>query len=442
MSGSPVSLADVLVSARLQMVGLPGLAKVQAGGGDPPADPYAVPPSALVQLSGYGQLLGSGDRALTELKTLQGTSGNFASSTDQSIATAQASSGAAPASYSVNVSQMAQAKQMTSNSFFADPGASVLGPGQFTISLANGKATNVDFFGSTLNDLVNVINGADTGVTASLSNSQFGYSLQLSANKTGLENAFTLSAPSDNPFNPLGTQLAQFGLTETQAAKDANFSVDGGAVQTSASNSDIVLSDKVNFSAQQTGTATIDVGSIPVLASNLDELVAASNRLVQTYNSVRGTLNQLTQSGGQLEADSVAGNLSSTLFTDTQQNYVNAGSSFTKLSDVGFANGSQNDPLTLNSASLASAFATDASGATRLVNSFMKQLYQDIEGYTKADGTLLTASKSVQSGMAFLNGNSASAFPALPPWLKQYVLDQSMFGNGNSPGLPRISVFV
>jgi flagellar hook-associated protein 2 len=442
MSGSTVSLADVLVSARLQMVGLPSLAKVQAGGGDPPVDPYAVPPSALVQLSGYGQLLGSGDRALTELKTVQGTSGNYASSTDQSIATAQATFGSAPASFSLNVSQMAQAKQMTSSAFFADPNASVLSSGQFTISLANGRATNVDFSGSTLNDLVNGINNADTGVSASISDSQFGYSLQLSASKTGLENAFTLTAPSGDPFNPLGTQLAQFGLTETQAAKDANFSVDGGAVQTSASNNDIALADKVNFSALRTGTATIDVGSMPVLASNLEELTTASNKLVQSYNSIRGTLTQLTQSGGTLEADTVAQSFSSTLFTDIQKNYVNAGSSLTTLSQVGFSSGAQNDPLTLNNASLASAFAIDASGTTRLVNSFMKQLYQDIEGYTKADGTLLSTSRSVQQGMAFLNGNSASAFPALPPWLKQYVLDQSMFGNANSPGLPRLSVFV
>lgn len=113
-------------------------------------------------------------------------------SSNEDVVTATASAEAAPGTYQLTVSALAQNHQIASQGF-ADVNQTSIGTGTLDIRLGNGstKTITIDDSHDTLQGLADAINNADAGVTASIINdgsSLNPYRLIIQANDTGLEN--------------------------------------------------------------------------------------------------------------------------------------------------------------------------------------------------------------------------------------------------------------
>jgi len=447
MSGSSVSLIDAVYSARLSVAGLPALANVQTAqtGSAPSADPYAAPTSTLTTLSGYGQLLSAASRAGDELQSLLGANSNLATSSAPSVATASADATAASGSYAVVVSSTAKANTITS-AVFADDDTQYFSAGTIdikvgsgdpvsvTIGESNGLIGGVNYQWGSLNSMAAAINNANAGVTASVESDAYGYKLSLTANSSGAANTISLSANTSDPFEGGGSILSALGFTQTQAASDASFTIEGIA-GTSPSNTGIDLASGATFNIVGTGSATVTVSSTPSVAADASSVSAAATKLVQSYNALIGTASQLLASGGALDGDATtASPLTQALYDTTQ-----TGQNGTDLTSIGITGaGGATGVLSLNTTTLAAA---DVSTSSSLLTSIVNTLYTTISGYLGNTGSILTQAKTTQEAMTFLNGQAASSYPNLAADIKQYALLKSLSSANVPTGLPELSVF-
>jgi flagellar hook-associated protein 2 len=121
--------------------------------------------------------------------------GHTVTSSDQTILTAAASSSAAAGNYSLTVGTLAQANEIASQNF--DSASSKITHGTLTVGSGSTRATiTIDGTNDTLQGLASAINGANTGISATVINdgSSHPYRLLLTANNTGLANAITFDA--------------------------------------------------------------------------------------------------------------------------------------------------------------------------------------------------------------------------------------------------------
>src|SRR6185503_11380635 len=156
------------------------------------------------RLTAYGNLTSAVSRlqtAFTALKPTTAYDALKASSSDTTVLTATASSSAAKGSFNIDVTSLARA-QVTASAArqFNDINASVIDGGNFSIT-QNGTTTNVDLTSvTTLAQLRDAINAAQTGVKASIINDGSTadspakpFRLVLTSNAAGVANAFTVN---------------------------------------------------------------------------------------------------------------------------------------------------------------------------------------------------------------------------------------------------------
>ncbi len=240
--------------------------------------------------------------------------GLTAASSASSIATASASSSAAPGNYTFTVNSLAQAQEIASQGFTS--ASSTITQGTLGIQVGNGAVNTVTINSSnnTLQGLADAINNAKAGVTASIvyDGSSAGYHLLLTANNTGTANAFTLT----NNLAASGGGAIQPDFTDTvQAASNASISIGSGSgalTVTSPSNQieNAFPGLTLNLaSANPSQPVTISV------ANNTQAQTTAITNFVSAYNAVIGYINQndaynaQTKQGGPLLGDFTATSL-------------------------------------------------------------------------------------------------------------------------------------
>lgn len=182
------------------------------------------------------------------------------SSSDTTIASATRNGGAAAGSYTVNVLSLASSSQKSFT--YAAPGAAT--------SLTFGSTTvNLDA-GATIDDAVSAINAAGGGVVAVNAQGK----LVVSSTTTGTASAFSWS----------GGPLA---LDSERAGADASYTIDGGAVQTSATNDVKNAMPGIDLTLSRTGSVGVTIGTP---GPNVDGLVSAMKSWVENYNSTQDSL--------------------------------------------------------------------------------------------------------------------------------------------------------
>ena len=130
----------------------------------------------------------------------------------------------------------------------------------------------------------NAINAANAGVTASIINdgSSNPYRLLLTADDSGIANSFTVAD------NLIGGQA--LGLSETQAAADAQFVVNGVSISKSSNTvSDVISGVTFTLKNQTAAAVTLSIGK------DIDSIVKSLKDLVAAYNEVNSFIsNQFT----------------------------------------------------------------------------------------------------------------------------------------------------
>ncbi|TPV95513.1 MAG: hypothetical protein B7733_09680 [Myxococcales bacterium FL481] len=225
---------------------------------------------ALSNLSGKSEALGT----LGDFLSYKG------SITDSEKATVTAGGEAVPGTYSLNITQLAAAQRTYSTTFSDETASLTSSDTTLTISM-NGEDTEVEVeAGTSLNDLVGLINGSGANVTAGLMYDGSDYRLQVVGNETGADNAITFDD---------GDMTLDLSNT-VQAAVDAQFDLDGIDI-TSATNTvtDALAGVALELKEVTTSEETIRIEPDPELVkTKVTEFVDAYNEVINIIRSQQG----------------------------------------------------------------------------------------------------------------------------------------------------------
>ncbi len=261
-----------------------------------------------------------------------------ASTSDVATVNASASAGTAAGSYSIEVTQLAQAQKLASAAFAGTD--SSIGTGTLNIQLGtfasgsftpNGNqpavAVTIGAGQNTLTGVRDAINAANAGVRASIVNDGSGYRLAISSGSSGAANSLRItvndgdathtdtSGLSQLAYDPAATVGAGKNLEQKAAAQDALLKIDGISVTKPANTIDDAISGvSLTLAKLTAGTpVTVTVAPDPAQVKNaLDALVATYNSFQSSIRTLTG-FNAQTRTGGLLSGDATARELMTAL---------------------------------------------------------------------------------------------------------------------------------
>lgn len=298
------------------------------------------------------------------------------SSNTNAVGVSSSTGSAAAGNYTVNVTSLAQAQNLASSAY-TDSTAQV-GSGTLAIQLGTWSSGNTAFTpksgsstvnvtiaaGSTLANIRDQINAANAGVTASIVTDASGARLTISSSSTGLDNQIRITGTDGTgaaltPGTGLGAltyepDVAAGGLSQTQAATNAQATINGLPVQSDTNTLTSVLSGvTLQLNSVTTNPAIVTV------SANTSAATTAVNSFVSAYNAINGFLttqtayNASTKVAGNLQGDSTATGLKFKLRSLLTGN--GGGSSvFARLGDIGFST-AKDGTLSVDSTKLTNA---------------------------------------------------------------------------------------
>lgn len=364
------------------------------------------------QVSAFGTFssaLATLQATLTTLEDPTKLAGRTATLADTTIATATATSSAVPAQYSLQVQNLATAASLSSQPVAS--GTAVIGTGTLKISVGGASASiTIDSSDNTLQGIVAAINSAtgNPGVSASILTTTAGARLVLSGTTTGAANAITVTqSGGDGGLASLVYDPANNvkNLTQTQAALDANFSLNGFAA-TSASNvvSTAITGVTLNLvkpTAANTPT-TLTIGNDNTAAqTSIGTFVSALNGVLTSiqsltsYDPSTGTAGALL---GNATIEAFKGQLSKIL----GQVNTSIASGPQTITALGITANTQGTYDT-NSTTLSNALSSSLSSIGQLLGGktgIATQLNSLVTQYTQAGGLLDTINQGLQSGLS------------------------------------------
>lgn len=374
------------------------------------------------QVSAYGTFKSALDTLQATLTTLQNPkalAGRTAALGDDTIATASATSSAVPAQYSLSVQNLATAASLSSKAFTGANTA--VGTGTLTISTGGNTATiNIDSSNNTLSAIAAAINGAadNPGVTASILTTTDGARLVISGTGTGAASGVTVTQSggdgglSDLVYDPAHPTTSK--LTQTQQAKDANFTVNGFAA-TSASNQVTAVISGVTINLLKTTTTTSADGTTtdtPTTVTvstdssgaqtSIGTFVTALNGLITSIQSLT-SYDPTTQTAGPLLGNATLQSFQNQLSKILDQvQSGNAAGAATSLASIGIS-ASPDGSYSTNSTRLGNALTGNLSAITSFFGGptgIATQLNTLISQYTQAGGLLDSINQGLQSSLS------------------------------------------
>jgi flagellar hook-associated protein 2 len=357
------------------------------------------------QVSAYGTFTSALDTLQATLSTLEtpGTlAGYDATVGDTTIASATASSDAAAGQYSLEVNNLATSATLTSAPVASS--STAVGTGTLTLTV-NGASSSIAIGtnDNTLAGIAAAINAApnNPGVTASILTASDGSRLVLSSSATGAANAISVTTSGGDG----GLSSLVSNLTQTQAAKDASFTINGFAA-TSPNNvvSGAISGVTLNLtkaSAANTPTTLTISADTSAAQTSIGTFVTALNGVLTSIQTLTG-YNATTQTAGALQ-----GNATLESFQNQLENIldtVNSGSTsgIQSLADLGITADSDGN-YDSNSTTLTNALSSSLSGVSSLLggtNGIATQINNLITQYTQPGGLLPTINQGLQSSLS------------------------------------------
>lgn len=362
---------------------------------------------AQAKLSAFGSLksaLSDLRDKLEVMKSLDKFLSRKAFSGNEDAFTVSAGTTALPASYSVDVVQLAQAQKLTSGAF-TDSDA-VVGTG--TLTVAAGTSTmdiEIDGTNNTLAGIRDAINAAtdNPGVSATIVNADSGSYLIMTADDTGAANTITvtqaggdggLSALEYDPVNSL------FSMTESIASQDALIRIDG---------LDVMNATNTFTGAVQGVTITVvseTIGSEALLVEN-DQAAAKSliSDFVESYNALITTVDSLTaynaesEQAAPLVGDSTVRGVRDQIRRELSSAVQDIDADFSMLSDVGIEvqlDGS----LKVDDEKMSNVLAEDFVKFGQLFSTtdgFATRMFDLTDGFLESDGIIESRTQGLTS---------------------------------------------
>lgn len=393
-------------------------------------------PSADVRISKFGQVqsaLASVKSGLDSLtKPEQRAPVKSSSSNDKIVSAESGGTISPPATFQIDITQLAQVQKLESASFHSAD--SVVGSGTLTFNFGRVNAitgeqstttkqatVTISAGDASLGGVANAINRADVGVRAEVRTENDVSRLRLTGAQTGAENAFTVSVRDNDTSstdqqaglsqlanNPVAVSGAGKNQITVQMAQDARLTINDRTIY-SASNSVRDVATGTTISLTATGSATIE------LSRDREALTANVHKLVETFNTAREQLSAINDGQAKRELARLQESLGA----------VQSGVGLDRLSlaDLG-VDRNAGGGLVLNESRLATALDKNTEGvvgvmadvAAKLSNTVQSSL--DVGNNLNAGLHLLTqqssgAGQSVQGGGFSLlqSGGSAYSIP-------------------------------
>ncbi|MDO9423933.1 MAG: flagellar filament capping protein FliD [Methylobacter sp.] len=343
------------------------------------------------QFSSYGSLksaMSTFQSSLSALRNLSTFQKLTATSSDTAIVTASAFSNADPASYNLEVKQLAKSQALATPAL---PSAtSTVGTGTLTIKFGTtiydpvtdvytsftqdgnqGTLTlNVDATNNTLAGLSEAINKAKAGVTAVVVTDTSGSRLVLNSTETGANSSMEISVTDDDGDNAdtsglsaLAFNKAATNMTQAQAAQDAKLAINGLDILSSSNTVNAAIKG-LSFTLQQAQPGKIITVSVSQsnddIAKAIDNFVKGYNDLVKIVNPLTG-FDKSTQKAGLLQSDATLRGAMAQLRSELGNMVSGLNGSATSLADIGIST-QKDGTLTLSNARLNSQLASNRSG--------------------------------------------------------------------------------
>lgn len=269
------------------------------------------------KLTAFGNIKNSLSTFQTTLQTLSDTNkiqAVTATAADTTILSATGTASAVPGSYSIEVSQLAQAQKLatagqSSPNTVIGSGTLNFDFGTITGTASNGKyqdasfvnnglgskSVSIDSSNNTLSGIRDAINAANIGVTATIVNDggSSPYRLTFSNSQTGDTQSMKISVTGDAALSSLlshnPADNSGQALTETVKAQNAKLNVDGIAITKTSNTVNDVLPGvslslkKTNIGSPTTMTVARDTQA---LSTNLQGLVDNYNKLITSLKTM------------------------------------------------------------------------------------------------------------------------------------------------------------
>jgi flagellar hook-associated protein 2 len=365
----------------------------------------------------------------SQLLTLQGSVGKLAASfngafdartvtsSTPTAVTAAASSNVTPGVYTLQVNSLARAEQIASQGF--DSASSTITQGTLQLRVGTGPTTTVtiDSTNNTLQGLVNAINNANGGVTASLVNDGSGpgnqpYRLLLTANQSGAANTITVTS-----------NLGASG---------------GGAIQPDFTSNFVGPTDLgTSYTGTATPTANTGAGGYTGAANNTYTFTVVNSGTVGTDNNLQVSYTDSTGANtGTITLNSsdagVAKNVAQGIQVQFAAGTLVAGQTFTVKAYTPVVQQAANAAVTLGSGSGALTVQSPTNQMNNLINGVTLQLQATTTQpvtLTVANDTS-SAQKAIQDFVQAYNG-VADAIKTQSSYDAQTGIAGPLLGNGD-----------
>src|SRR5258708_6047889 len=383
--------------------------------------------SLTAQVSAYGTFssaLSTLQATLTTLETPSTLAGRTATVSDGKVASASATSGAIPAQYSLQVQNLATAASLASQP--VSSGTTVIGTGTLTIAVGGSSASiSIDSTNNTLAGIAAAINGApnNPGVSATILTTSAVARLVLTGNTTGAANAITVTQSGGDGGLAALTYDPTHGvtnLTQTQAATDANFSVNGFAA-TSPSNQVTSVISGVTLNLLGTTAAntpaTLTIGNDTTGAqTSIGTFVTALNGLITSIQTLTN-YDPSTKTAGPLLGNATLQSFQNQLSKILDQVQSGTAGAGTSLASLGITANTQGTYST-NTTTLGNALTANLASVGNLfggANGIATQLNTLINGYTQSGGLLDSIHKGLQPSLTHGTNHRTASNPRLRP---------------------------
>jgi flagellar hook-associated protein 2 len=284
-----------------------------------------------------------------------------ATSSDETAISATADNANYGGTYSVTVTNLAEAESWASANFAN--ATTETGTGNLIIETATNSATiAINESNNTLAGVCNAINEAAAGVTATIINDgtpNTPYRLLITATDSGSDYGFSI-----NETGLTGGQALQ--MDQKQAASDAVFVMNGVTI-TKGSNTVSDVIPGVTFTLKNETTSAVKL----TVDKDVDGIIAALNEFVSAYNNVNSYINSqfsydsTAKKSGLLSGDSSLRNIQTNLQNKMIQSVSNRFTDFNVSGQVGIEF-NRDGSLSLDDAKLRSALTSDFTSVAAL----------------------------------------------------------------------------
>ncbi|MGL5986795.1 MAG: flagellar filament capping protein FliD, partial [Burkholderiales bacterium] len=369
--------------------------------------------STKVKLSSLGRLRSGLDALGDNIGALgnKSTVAPFvAASSNQAVARSEAASNVKRAGqYQLSVSQLARGQELSSNPL-SDKDSTIVGSGSLKFEFGRTSASSftaersasvsISSTDGTLGGIANAINRANIGVTASVSESDEGYRLNLRS-QDGSNNTLRISV-SDNDgnnldlaglsklaYNPVGGDSGDGrNLTQSVAASDASFTIDGRN-QAGNANTNNAAINGVKLTLTGVGDASIEI------TRDAKAFQTSAGKLVEQLNIYQKSTDGLTDKGigakinNQLQA----------VINDSSSGY---GNDRLTLKSLGIQADSKGT-FSVDSGKLQASFAANPEGAVDLLSKVASGIKQIADSNTGSTAELQINSRQLERSLELID---------------------------------------